>query len=109
MNCLSNKKDFILSLSDKYFDVMINNSNYNDNTFVEIEEMKIDDIPKKLLIKDNKLTNKINKILEEIFDLYSSNGKMSKSQSIEFIKEINRNDDEDEDDIDEYINKSFSV
>ena len=33
---------------------------------------------------------------------------MCKSQSIEFIKEINRNDDEDDYDIDEYINKLFS-
>jgi hypothetical protein len=100
INCLSNKKDFILSLSDKDFNVMINNSNNKDNIFVEIEEMIIDDIPKILLIKDNKLTNKMNKILKEIFDLYSSNGKMSKSQSIEFRETIKRNDEED-------INKLF--
>ena len=86
INCLSNKKDFILLLSDKDFNVMINNSNNKDNIFVEIEEMNIDDIPKILLIKDNKLINKMNKILKEIFDLYSSNEKISKSQSIEFMK-----------------------
>ena len=68
---------------------MMNNSNYKDNILIEIKEMEI--IPKILLIKDNKLTNKMNKILKEIFDLYSSNGKMSKSQSIEFMKEIKRN------------------
>ena len=101
INCLSNKKDFILSLYDKDFNFMINNSNYKDNIFVEIQKMSIDDIPKILLIKDNKLTNKINKILEEIFDLYSSNGKMSKSQSIEFMKKIKRNKDD-------YINELFS-
>ena len=96
INCLSNKKDFILSLSDKYFDVMINNSNYKDNICVEIGKMNI---PRILLIKDNKLTNKINNIFKDIFDLYSSNGKMSKSQSIEFMKEIKR---------DNNINKLFS-
>ena len=80
---------------------MINNSNYKNNIFVEIEKINIDDIPKILLIKDNKLTNKINKILKEIFDLYSSNGKMSKSQSIEFMKEIKRNNNIN-------INKLFS-
>ena len=69
INCLSNKKDFILSLYDKDFNFMINNSNNKDNIFVEIEKMNI---PKILLIKDNKLTNKMNKILKEIFDLYSS-------------------------------------
>ena len=87
---------------------MINNSNNKDNIFVKIEKMSIDDIPKTLLIKDNKLTNKINKIFKEIFDLYSSNGKMSKSQSIEFMKEINKSDDEDNSDNDEYINELFS-
>ena len=92
INGLSNKKDFILSLSDKDFNVMINNSNNKDNIFVEIEKMSI---PKILLIKDNKLTNKMNKILKEIFDLYSSNGKMSKSQSIEFMETIKRNYDKD--------------
>ena len=46
---------------------MINNSNHKDNIFVEIEEMNINNIPKILLIKDNKLTNKINnnKIIRE--------------------------------------------
>ena len=76
---------------------MIKNSNYKDNIFVEIEKMSI---PKILLIKDNKLTTKINKIFKEIFDLYSSNGKMSKSQSIEFMEKIKRN-------IDDYINELF--
>ena len=80
---------------------MINNSNHKDNIFVEIEEMNINNIPKILLIKDNKLTNKMNKILKEIFDLYSSNGKMSKSQLIEFMNKIKRNDDEN-------INKLYS-
>ncbi len=37
---------------------MIKNSNYKDNICVEIEEMSINDIPKILLIKENKLINK---------------------------------------------------
>ena len=101
INCLSNKKDFILKLNDKDFNIMMNNSNYKDNILIEIKEMEIDDIPKILLIKDNKLTNKIKKIFKEIFDLYSSNGKMSKSQLIEFMNKIKRNDDEN-------INKLYS-
>ena len=99
INCLSNKKDFILKLNDKDFNIMMNNSNYKDNILIEIKEMEI--IPKILLIKDNKLTNKIKKIFKEIFDLYSSNGKMSKSQLIEFMNKIERNDDEN-------INKLYS-
>ena len=39
--------------------------------------------PKLLLIKDNKLTNKIIKILKEIFDLFSFDGKRIKN--IHFI------------------------
>ena len=34
INCLSNKKDFILSLSDKDFDVMIKKSKYKDNIII---------------------------------------------------------------------------
>ncbi len=101
INCLSNKKDFILSLSDKDFDFMINNSKYKDNIFVEIEEMSIDDIPKIILIKDNQLINKLNKILKEIFYVYSSNGKMSTSQSEEFMEKIEKNNNHK-------INKLFS-
>ena len=70
INYLSNKKDYIVSINDKDFIVMINNSNHKDNIFVEIEEMNINNIPKILLIKDNKLTNKTNKIFKEIYNLY---------------------------------------
>ena len=41
INCLSNKKDFILSLYDKDFNFMINKSNNKDNIFVEIKEISI--------------------------------------------------------------------
>ena len=61
LNCLSNKKDLILSLTEKDFKVMRKNSNYKDNINVEIEKISIDDIPKILLIEDNKLTTKIKK------------------------------------------------
>ena len=71
---------------------MINNSNHKDNIFVEIEEMNINNIPKILLIKDNKLITKINTIFREIFDLYSSNGKMSKSLLIQFLEKKRNND-----------------
>ena len=61
INCLSNKKDFILPLSDKNVDSIINNSKNKDNICVKIDKISINDIPKILLIKDNKLTTKINR------------------------------------------------
>ena len=56
----------------------------------------IDNIPKIFLIKDNKLINKMIKTLKKIFNKFSSNEKMNKEQSLQFLNEINRNDDNDE-------------
>ena len=39
---------------------MIKHSNYKDNIFVKIGKMNIDDVPKIILIKGNKLATKIN-------------------------------------------------
>ena len=48
INCLSKKKDFILPLSDKDFELMIINSKDINDIFIEIE-MRINDISEILL------------------------------------------------------------
>ena len=99
ISSLSKKKDFILKLFDKEFNRMINDSYFQNNISVEIEDMDQKLIPKILLIKDNKLTNKTQIILKEIFDKFASNGKMYKVQLLEFMKKIKRNDDDNINDI----------
>ena len=100
LNILSNKKDFILNIEDKDFNSMIDNKNFKENIRIEIKEMRYNDLPRILLIKEDKLTNIAINAFKTIFTIFSTNGKMSKQQSIQFIQTINENSD--------YVNKLFS-
>ena len=101
LNALSKKKDFILNIKDKDFNLMIENKYFKENPRFEIEEIKY---PRLLLIKDNKLTNKAINTFKNIFDLFSINGKMNKEQSINYFTKCGY----DEWVIEEYkINKLF--
>ena len=82
LNALSKKKDFILNIKDKDFKLMIENKYFKENPRFEIEEINY---PRLLLIKDNKLTNKAINTFENIFNLFSINGKMNKEQSINYF------------------------
>ena len=95
LNVLSKKEDFNLKLDDDYFNSMIENSYFKEYSRFEID-LNIKDLPKILLIKDNKLTNKMIKTLKEIFNKFSSNEKMNKQQSLQFLNEINRKYDNNE-------------
>ena len=104
---MSNKKDFNLKLTDKDFNLIINNPIFKENIRIEIEQLEKSlffDI-KILLMKNNVLSNKAIKVFKEIFNLYSSKGKMSKTQLLDFINEMNEKLDDDEE---KKINKLFS-
>ena len=77
---------------------MIKNSYFKENNRFELN-LNYDKLPRLLLIKNNKLTNKTIKTLKEIFNLFSFDGKMSKEQSLQFLHKINK---------DNNINKLFS-
>ena len=47
--------------------------------------IEIEDIPKISLISNNELNEKALKIFKEIFELFSTNNKMSKTQILEFM------------------------
>ena len=79
---------------------MIDNKNFKENIRIEIKEMRYNDLPRILLIKEDKLTNIAINTFKTIFTIFSTNGKMSKQQSIQFIQTINENSD--------YVNKLFS-
>ena len=60
-----------------------------DGTKINIVKNNIlEEIPKVPLIKNNQLTEKAKKTFSEIFDMYSTNGKMSKEQSGNFIYKV---------------------
>ena len=69
LNALSKKKDFILNIHDKDFNLMIENKYFKENPRFEIVKIKI---PRLLLIKDNKLTNKAINTFKNIFNLSKS-------------------------------------
>ena len=77
---LSKKDNFYLKISDKFFIKLINNPYFRENLNIEIE-----DIPRILLISNNELNGKALKIFKEIFELFSTNNKMSKEQILEFM------------------------
>ena len=82
LNALSKKKDFILNIKDKDFKLMIENKYFKENPRFEIEEINI---PRLLLIKDNKLTNKAINTFKNIFNLFSINGKMNEEEAINYF------------------------
>ena len=88
LNSLSKLENFILKLTDKDFKLMINNIYFKENVRIDLENMYKVRFPKMILIKEGQLIDKIIKILKEIFDLFSTNGKMSKEQSLEFMERI---------------------
>ena len=61
---------------------------------MEIDDLTKEILPKYLLIKENKLTDKTLIILKEIFDIFSINGKMDITQINEFITNTFKNIEE---------------
>ena len=98
LNCLSKNQNFNLSLLDEYFNLMINNLYFKNNIRINIDDLIEENIPKILLIKDNKLTNKAIKTFKDIFNLFSIDNKMNKNQyaklvSLTIKEEVNENDE----------------
>ena len=101
LNCLSKNQNFNLRLLDEYFNLMINNLYFKNNIRINIDDLIEENIPKILLIKDNKLTNKVIKTFKDIFNLFSINNKMNKIQCAFFMSSIIK---EEENENDEHIN-----
>ena len=98
LNALSKKKDFILNIKDKDFKLMIENKYFKENPRFEIEEINI---PRLLLIKDNKLTNKAINTFKNIFNLFSINGKMNEEEAINYFTNCGYDEWESNDRIDD--------
>ena len=101
LNCLSKNQNFNLRLLDEYFNLMINNLYFKKNIRINIDDLIEENIPKILLIKDNKLTNKAIKTFKDIFNLFSIDNKLNKIQCALFMSSIIK---EEENENDEHIN-----
>ena len=83
---LSKNENFYLKLSDKDFNSLIDNNPYFENNLnIEIYDLTKEILPRYSLIKENQLTDKALKIFKEIFDSFSTDGKMNNTQINEFI------------------------
>ena len=110
LNSLSKNNNFDLNILDDDFDSIFNNKYFKNNIRINMDEINnIEDsfIPKILLIKNNKLTDKAIKTFRDIFNLFSTNEKMNKIQGVQFINlvmnmniQINENN--------QYVNNLFS-
>ncbi len=98
INCLSKNKKFILSFSDINFDLFIKNTHIEYNFCLNTEDLIKENIPRLLLIKNDKLTEKAIKTFENIFNSFSINKKMDKISLSKFMSEtlnikVNENDE----------------
>ena len=94
---LSKTKNFYIKLSDKDFLSLIKNNYFNEHLSIDTGNLSNKIIPKIPLIKDNKLTEELLNILENIFDSYSKKKKLNKHQASKLMskimnKEIKEND-----------------
>ena len=93
LNGLSQKENFYLQLSDEYFSDVIDSKYFEKNLNVEIGNLNTEIIPKIKLTEKNLL---VKKIFEEIFNSFSTNGKMNNKQINEFIINIFNNSEKKE-------------
>ena len=94
LNSLSKNNNFDLNILDDDFDYIFKNKYFKNNIRINMNEINNikdlfkNNIPKILLIKNNKLTDKAIKTFKEIFNLFSTNGKMNKIQGTEFVNSM---------------------
>ena len=86
MNLLSKNNNFVLNILDNDFDDILKNKYFKDiirinlDGIYNIKDLFKKNIPRMLLIKNNKLIDKVIKIFKDIFNSFSTNGKMNKIQ-----------------------------
>ena len=90
---LSKNKNFELNLFDKEFNLIFNNPCIKQNIRINLDDLNFLEI----LIKDNKLTDIGIKIIKNIFNIFSTDGKMNKTQCALSLSnilkmEVNEND-----------------
>jgi len=82
---LSQKNNFNIKISDNNTFSLINHIYFEENLNIEIEDLTKEKIPRILLIEYNKFNKKALEVFNEIFNLFSINGKMTKTQILKFI------------------------
>ena len=95
-NSLSKNKNFELNLFDTDFNSIFNNSYFRQKIKINLDDLNQERILK-ILIEDNKLSDIAIKIIKNIFNIFSIDGKMNKTQYALYLsyilkEEVNEND-----------------
>ena len=96
-NALSKSKNFILDIRDENFNIIFNNLCFKKNLKIKLESLnEMEDLfPFILFSKNGKLEEKTVKVLQEIFNMFSKNGKMSLEEASDYfslLEEIEDNE-----------------
>ena len=94
-NSLSKNKNFELNLFDTDFNSVFNNSYFRQKSKINLDDLNQEIL--KILIEDNKLSDIAIKIIKNIFNIFSIDEKMNKTQYALYFsnilkKEVNEND-----------------
>ena len=97
-NCLSQNDNFELKISDENFNIILDNPYFKEKIRINFECLNEENSFRILLIKNNILTKKAERVFKDIFKLYSNNEKMSKlkySKLLSLILKNNVNENEE--------------
>ncbi len=98
LNCLSQNENFELKISHENFNLILNNPYFKKKIRINFECLKEENSMRILLLKNNKLRKKAEKVFKDIFDLFSNNEKMSEFEYSKLLSSIlkNKNDENKE-------------
>ncbi len=85
INGISRNINFDLKLTDEYFSNLLNDSYFANNVRINLDDLCDDEIPRMILIKNNRFTEKTLKTFKDIFHSFSNNEEMNKDQLYRFF------------------------
>ncbi len=80
INGLSRNINFDLKLVDDNFNIIINDSYFENNVRINLDDLFFFNIPRMIIIKNHRFTEKALKTFKDIFLSFSSYEKMNKNQ-----------------------------
>ena len=89
-NALSKSENFTLNIRDENFNIIFNNLYFKNNLKIKLESLnEMENLfPFILFSKNGKLEEKTVKVLQEIFNMFSKNGKMSLEEASDYFSSL---------------------
>ena len=80
INGITRNINFDLKLTDEYFSNILNDNYFANNVRINLSDLSNDEIPRMILIKNNRFTEKALKTFKDIFLSFSNKEEMNKDQ-----------------------------